>query len=134
MKLKIKNGGINDSQPDPYIIKANGKFYIYASGMGMPVKVYTAENPFGEWTRLPDVCYREGYGNFWAPSVIELDGKFYMYVSCMPNNSNDVHEQEMCVFVANAPEAVVAVERKKEADSLSKIESLSASLKALKNN
>ena len=37
-------------------------------------------------------------------------------------------------FVANAPEAVVAVERKKEADSLSKIESLTASLKALKNN
>ena len=37
-------------------------------------------------------------------------------------------------FVANAPEAVVAVERKKEADSLSKIESITASLKALKNN
>ena len=37
-------------------------------------------------------------------------------------------------FVANAPEAVVAVERKKEADSLSKIESLTASLNALKNN
>jgi len=37
-------------------------------------------------------------------------------------------------FVANAPEAVVAVERKKEADSLSKIESLTTSLNALKNN
>ena len=37
-------------------------------------------------------------------------------------------------FVANAPEAVVAVERKKEADSLYKIESITASLNALKNN
>ena len=37
-------------------------------------------------------------------------------------------------FVANAPEAVVAVERKKEADSLSKIESITATLNALKNN
>ena len=37
-------------------------------------------------------------------------------------------------FVANAPEAVVAVERKKEADSLSKIESINASLNALRNN
>ena len=37
-------------------------------------------------------------------------------------------------FVANAPDAVVAVERKKEADSLSKIESITASLNALKNN
>ena len=37
-------------------------------------------------------------------------------------------------FVANAPEAVVAVERKKEADSLSKIESITAALNALRNN
>ena len=37
-------------------------------------------------------------------------------------------------FVANAPEAVVAVERKKEADSLSKIESLTSALNSLKNN
>ena len=35
-------------------------------------------------------------------------------------------------FVSNAPEAVVAVERKKEADSLSKIESIQSALKALK--
>ena len=35
-------------------------------------------------------------------------------------------------FVANAPEQVVAVERKKESDSLSKIESLKAAIAALK--
>jgi valyl-tRNA synthetase len=37
-------------------------------------------------------------------------------------------------FVANAPEAVVAVERKKEADSLSKIERITATLNELKGN
>ena len=37
-------------------------------------------------------------------------------------------------FVANAPEAVVAIERKKESDSLSKIESLTTAINALKNN
>ena len=35
-------------------------------------------------------------------------------------------------FVSHAPEAVVAAERKKEADALSKIESIEHSLKALK--
>ncbi|MBQ0043835.1 MAG: hypothetical protein KBT05_02305, partial [Bacteroidales bacterium] len=35
-------------------------------------------------------------------------------------------------FVAGAPEAVVANERKKEADALSKIENIEASLKSLK--
>ena len=37
-------------------------------------------------------------------------------------------------FTAHAPEAVVANERKKEADSLSKIESLESQIKALKNS
>ena len=44
------------------------------------------------------------------------------------------NETELELMKSHAPEAVVAVERKKESDSLSKIESLSASLKALKNN
>ncbi len=37
-------------------------------------------------------------------------------------------------FVAHAPENVVALERKKESDSLSKIESLEKSLNALRNS
>ena len=37
-------------------------------------------------------------------------------------------------FTAHAPEAVIANERKKEADSLLKIESYQSQLKALKNN
>ena len=37
-------------------------------------------------------------------------------------------------FVAHAPAAVIENERKKEADSLSKIESLESQLKALKSN
>ena len=37
-------------------------------------------------------------------------------------------------FTANAPTAVIENERKKEADSLSKIESFESQLKALRNN
>ena len=37
-------------------------------------------------------------------------------------------------FTAHAPEKVVAMERKKEADSLSKIQSLESRINALKNN
>ena len=37
-------------------------------------------------------------------------------------------------FTAHAPEAVVALEHKKEQDSLSKIESLESAINALKNN
>jgi valyl-tRNA synthetase len=36
-------------------------------------------------------------------------------------------------FVNNAPEKVVAIEKKKEADALAKIETLKSSLESLKN-
>jgi valyl-tRNA synthetase len=35
-------------------------------------------------------------------------------------------------FVSNAPDAVVAIEKKKEADALAKIDTIEASMKALK--
>ena len=37
-------------------------------------------------------------------------------------------------FMAHAPEKVVAVERQKEADALSRIESLTSQINSLKNN
>ena len=63
------------------------------------------------------------------PGVAELAGysrqKFLAGVRAKLSNER---------FVNNAPAAVVEVERKKEADSLSKIESLKAKIEALKNN
>lgn len=91
------------SQPDPYILEANGKWYIYATG-NRSVQVYCATEPFGEWERLEDATVMDGKSRFWAPSVIELDGKFYMYVSCMNDGEEDTHLQTMHVFESDKPE------------------------------
>lgn len=31
---------------------------------------------------------------YWAPAVIEIDNKYYMYVSTMPINESDTHHKE----------------------------------------
>ncbi len=100
--MKLFPDNIKDAQPDPYIFERGGKFYIYATG-GDGVQVYSSSSLFGGYVREQDVCKISGFNRYWAPSVIELDGVFYLYVSCMPENSEDTHEQAMRVFTATSP-------------------------------
>lgn len=93
----------NYSQPDPYILEANGKYYIYATG-AEGVNVYRSDDLFGGYEYLGITGMVEGRKQYWAPSVIELDGKFYMYVSCMPEKATDAHEEAMFVMTADKPE------------------------------
>ena len=103
MKL-IKDINLSaESQPDPYILEANGKFYIYATGFN-GVSLYRSDNLFGGYEKVGEVASIKGKKDYWAPSVIELDGKFYMYVSCMPKDSSDTHEQAMHVLTSDSPE------------------------------
>ena len=85
------------SQPDPYMIEANGKFYIYATGDD-GVNVYRSDDLFGGYEYLGKTGAVEGKKEYWAPSVIELDGKFYMYVSCMRRTSRKVRLKTLSKF------------------------------------
>lgn len=103
MKLFRDKSLIGDSQPDPYIVRAEGRFYIYATG-AKGVKAYKADTLTGDWEYIGTVAFVEGKKEFWAPSVIELDGVYYMYVSYMPEESDDTHDEAMHVFTSNSPE------------------------------
>lgn len=92
-----------ESQPDPYILEAEGRFYIYATG-DRAVAVYRSDNLFGGYEKIGDTGAINGKKGFWAPSVIELGGTYYMYVSCMPEDSNDTHDQAMHVLTSSSPE------------------------------
>ena len=103
MKL-ITNAKYSElSQPDPYILEANGKFYIYATGSD-GVQVYRSDDLFGGYEYVGIACSVEGKKEYWAPSVIEIDGKFYMYVSFVPEQSTDAHDEAMHVLIADKPE------------------------------
>lgn len=81
MKLKFDAASRNRSQPDPFIFEDNGRFYLYVTA-GAGVEAYSAPDPFGEWKYEGVVGTVEGGQNFWAPSIVKYEGKYYIYVSC----------------------------------------------------
>lgn len=83
MKLKFDVQG--RTQPDPFIFEDAGKFYLYVTA-GAGVEVYMADSPFGEWKFKGIAASFEGKRDYWAPSVIKYEGKFYIYVSCGHEN------------------------------------------------
>lgn len=92
-------------QADPYILKANGKYYIYTTGHD-GIYAYESSDLFSGWKFKGMVLTDGVHDSWWAPSVIELDGKFYMYNSfedydCTPDKGG--HRGAMHVSVADNP-------------------------------
>ena len=99
MKFNITN---KYAQPDPYVIFAKDKYYMYVTAKN-GVELYVSDN-FYDWDRI-GVCYqKENEHEFWAPCVIQIDDKYYMYVSSMPVEKTDTHEQRIQVAVSDEPE------------------------------
>ncbi len=67
-------------QADPFILESNGKFYIYTTGDD-GIYAYSSDELFSGWKFEGKVFTVEGHHSFWAPSVIEIDGTYYMYCS-----------------------------------------------------
>ncbi|MBQ8302235.1 MAG: glycoside hydrolase family 43 protein [Clostridia bacterium] len=65
---------------DPFVLNYNGKYYLYATNTDDGFRVYVSEN-MAEWRDM-GYCLKKGdvIGErwFWAPEVMEKDGKFYM--------------------------------------------------------
>ena len=96
MKLKFDISG--KFQPDPFIFEDGDKLYIYVTGRD-GVGVYSATDLFGIW-HYEGICYTvEGRVEFWAPSVIKLDGKYYLYAS----SSTEEEFEYMQVAVSDSP-------------------------------
>lgn len=67
-------------QADPFILESGGRYYIYTTGHD-GVYAYHSDDLFEGWEFAGRVMTVPEHDSFWAPSVIELDGKFYMYNS-----------------------------------------------------
>ena len=91
------------SQADPYVIEQGGKFYMYCTGV-KGVECYVSDNLYDNWQYLGIVFYVDGQKEYWAPSVIECDGAFYMYYSSMPSDACDVHTQQIRLAQCNRPD------------------------------
>lgn len=102
MKIIFPKENEPAGQADPYILKAEGKYYIYATS-GMGVELYESENLFEGWKYLGYTLQEAGAHEFWAPCVIEKDGTYYMYYSSFDIHCDDVHQQAIKVATADSP-------------------------------
>ena len=103
--MKLYQRKENDPAPigqaDPYIFKDdNGKYYVYATGG----QIYRSEQLKEGWEFLGHLLEMPGQKNCWAPCVIKLNGKYYMYYSSMPEDTEDVHQQTLRVAVSDTPD------------------------------
>ena len=95
MKLKIDE---NRAQPDPFIFEDNGKYYLYVTGR-YGVEAYSADDIFGEWKYEDIVAQVDGAERYWAPCIIKVDCKYYLYTSFIKGEEFEY----MHVFSADSP-------------------------------
>ena len=96
MKLKFNVSGKH--QPDPFIFEDNGKLYIYVTAHD-GVEAYSADDLFGVWHYEGIVASFNGRIEYWAPSVIKYQNRYYIYVS----SSTDDEFEYMHAAVADSP-------------------------------
>lgn len=87
--------------PDPFVLRYRDLYYCYATDEhGILV---STSSDLVHWASH-GFCYTEsGRRNFWAPSVILINGVFHMYFSNMPADETDTHTEIMRVAVSADP-------------------------------
>jgi GH43 family beta-xylosidase len=76
---------------DPYVLRYNSKYYLYATSADNGFKVWESDN-MADWEAKGRALDRDhegnnwGKGNFWAPEVKYISGKFYMTYSAISEN------------------------------------------------
>ena len=92
-------------QADPFILESNGRFYIYTTGKD-GIYAYSSDSLLDGWQFEGRVFTYPDVYDFWAPSVIEIDGTYYMYCSFeffgdTPDEGG--HKQTMHVSQSKSP-------------------------------
>ena len=96
---------------DPYVLKASdGKYYMYGTGGAKDGFRVCSSTDLVHWKEEGQV-YRGNtpdswaIGDFWAPEVYELNGKYYMFFSGQwkENPTNEVENFRIGVAVSDKP-------------------------------
>lgn len=94
--------GKRHTNPDPFILRWCGEYYCYATDE-VGVKVSRSED-LTHWTYLGYAISEKDHREYWAPSVIYINGKFYMYYSNISENEGECHEECLKLAVSDKPE------------------------------
>lgn len=94
--------GERHTNPDPYILRWCGNYYCYATDE-FGVKVSISEN-LADWSYVGYAIKEDTCRNYWAPSVLYINGTFYMYYSNVSTDSSDCHDECLKLAVSDRPE------------------------------
>lgn len=80
-------GGLLPDIADPFVLRHKGEYYVYGTG-GNGIKVYKSKD-LAHWSEAIGATEgyalhnRDSWGNkwFWAPEILQRNGRFYMYYS-----------------------------------------------------
>ncbi|MFC7674352.1 glycoside hydrolase family 43 protein [Mycolicibacterium sp. GCM10028919] len=95
---------------DPFVLAADGWFYLYHTGHDVGVPVYRSRD-LVSWSGTslalaPDPAIPWAACDFWAPEVVFRDGLFYMYVAATSRRADgapDDDERRLAVAHAETP-------------------------------
>ncbi len=92
-------------QADPFIFEDNDKYYIYTTGDD-GIYAYSSDSLFDSWKFEGRIFTYPDVSDFWAPSVIKIDSRYYMYCSFefygdIPDEGG--HRQTMHVSSSDSP-------------------------------
>src|SRR5438309_602033 len=92
---------------DPFVLKTQGEYFAYGTAPpaenGRQFPVLRSHDlvhwEYGSHALLP-LAGTQGF-NYWAPEVVERDGKCFLYYSAAPAQRDDLHR--LRVAIADSP-------------------------------
>lgn len=101
MKLNFENEKL--TQPDPFIYEEDDRYYIYATNIN-GVQLYTSDSVTGPYKFEGFVFdLGEKYLDYWAPCIIKLDRKYYLYFSSEVRENPRTYAQRLFVAESDSP-------------------------------
>ncbi len=89
------------TNPDPYMIRWRNGYYCYSSGE-TGIKVLYSKD-LDSFTKHKYAYQSDMEYSYWAPSVMEYKGMFYLYYSSLKRGETDVHLHFLRVAVSDHP-------------------------------
>ena len=96
---------------DPYVLKHEGKYYLYGTGGKQGIRVYVSDN-LATWSEAAGA--KDGFAldsndvwgsfGFWAPEVYLINDKFYMYFTVQERIAVAESESPLGPFVQKVKE------------------------------
>lgn len=109
-RFQWTNPIINASGPDPFIYRADGRYWLITTGPapdGRYLPVWCSDD-LVQWNFVRGAVARGGEGawnrfNFWAPEVLLHDGTYWLYYTAKHTEDDRNHSNRVGLAVSDSP-------------------------------